>query len=321
LEGAPLTRRLLVTGATGFVGIHLLKALDRSGHRIYGTSFPHEPDGPGLSCECRICRLDIRDRDAVMDLVADIRPDWVFHLAAVSNVKHSWEKRSETLETNLLGTLHVLEAIRSFAPDARMLFVSSSNVYREVPTPGQGLSESDAVRPVSPYAFSKISGEMLCGLYADVEGLDIVISRAFPHTGPGQSPDFVCSDWARQIARIEKGKQRSVIRVGNLAVSRDFCDVRDVVKAYVRLLEVGESKQIYNVASGTAVQLRGILDRLLSLSPLQVDVQVDPRKLRPSDISRLCGDFSKLSRATGWEPAIPLEQTLVDLLEYWREKL
>ncbi len=315
-----MTRRLLVTGATGFVGLHLLKALDRPGHRIYGTSFPHDPDGPELRCECRLCRLDIRSRDAVMDLFADIRPDWVFHLAAVSSVKHSWKKRSETLETNLLGTLNVLEAIRSFAPDARMLFVSSSNVYREVSTPGQGMSETDAVRPVSPYAFSKISGEMLCGLYADVETLDVVISRAFPHTGPGQSPDFVCSDWARQIARIEQGKQPPVMQVGNLEVFRDFCDVRDVVRAYVRLLELGDSNQIYNVASGTAVQLRGILDRLLSLTPLEVDVQIDPNKLRPSDIARLCGDFSKLNLATGWTPAIPLEQTLADLLEYWREK-
>ncbi len=315
-----MNRKLLVTGATGFVGTHLLKALDRPGQRIYGTSFPHDPDGPGLSCECRICRLDIRDRAAVMALFADVRPDWVFHLAAVSNVRHSWEKRSETLETNLMGTLHVLEAIRASAPEARLLFASSSNVYRDVSTPGQGLSETDAVRPVSPYAFTKISGEMLCALYAEVEGLDVVISRAFPHTGPGQSPDFVCSDWARQIARIERGEQRPVIRVGNLEVSRDFCDVRDVVKAYIRLLELGESNQIYNVATGTAVRLGGILDRLLSLTPLEVDVQVDPGKLRPSDISRLCGDFSKLNRITGWKPDIPLDRTLADLLEYWRER-
>jgi len=314
-----LTRRILVTGATGFVGAHLLEALDRTDQHIFGTSFPHEPGSPGLSCANHLCRLDLRQAQGVSALVREARPDWVFHLAAVSNVRHSWERPSETLETNLLGTQNLLEAVRDHAPGARVLFVSSSEVYADVPITGQGLKETDEVRPISPYAFSKISGEMLCRFYTEVEGLDIIISRAFPHTGPRQSPDFVCSDWARQIARIEKGTQVPEIRVGNIEVFRDFCDVRDVVLAYIRLLEQGECGETYNVSSGTAVSLKHILERLLSQSLSTIEVGIDPAKLRKTDIVRLQGDNRKLREATGWEPTVPLERTLTDLLDHWRK--
>jgi GDP-4-dehydro-6-deoxy-D-mannose reductase len=316
-----LTRHILVTGATGFVGTHLVQALDRPDNRIFGTSFPQEPGSHGLACESDFCRLDLRQGPGVSALVEAARPDWVFHLAAVSNVRHSWERRGETLETNLLGTQNLLEAIRTHAPGARVLFASSSNVYADMPFSGQGLKETDEVRPISPYALSKICGEMLCRFYTDVEGLDIVISRAFPHTGPGQSRDFVCSDWARQIVQIENGTHESEIRVGNIDVFRDFCDVRDVVLAYERLLETGKTGEAYNVSSGTAVALRLVLEQLLSLSGSSVEVRVDPEKLRKTDILRLQGDNRKLHEASGWEPAIPLERTLADLLDHWREAL
>jgi GDP-4-dehydro-6-deoxy-D-mannose reductase len=313
-----LTRHILITGATGFAGAHLLSALDLPGHHIFGTSFPQEPGIQGQACESELCRLDLRKGPEVLALVKEARPDWVFHLAAVSNVRHSWERRGETLETNLLGTQNLLEAIRMHSPGARVLFVSSSNVYADAPSSGEALKETDTIRPISPYAFSKISGEMLCRFYVEVEGLDIVISRAFPHTGPGQSPDFVCSDWARQIVQIENGTRAPDIRVGNIDVFRDFCDVRDVVQAYVRLLEEGGRGEVYNISSGTAIALRRILDELLSLAGASVDVRVDPQKLRKTDIVHLQGDNSKLRETTGWEPAIPLERTLADLLEFWR---
>lgn len=313
-----MTRNILVTGATGFVGSFLLEALDRSDHQIFGTSYPHEPFAPGLSCESEICRVDIRRSELLEPWIKDIRPDWVFHLAAVSNVRHSWEKRQETLETNVLGTLNVLEAVRKHAAHARVLFVSSSNVYADVPASGQSLTEAHTVRPISPYAFSKISGEQLCRFYTEIEGLDVVISRAFPHTGPGQSPDFVCSDWARQIVRIDKKIQEPELFVGNIEVFRDFLDVRDVVQAYIRLLERGQRGETYNVASGRAVALRKILEQMLSQSPEEVLVHVDPGKLRKTEIFHLQGDNRKLREATDWEWAIPLEQTLFDLLSYWR---
>jgi GDP-4-dehydro-6-deoxy-D-mannose reductase len=315
-----LSRRILITGATGFVGTHLLKALDRRDHRLFGTSFPHEPEAPDLACENRICRLDIRRGEDLAALTAEVRPNWIFHLAAVSNVRHSWERRGETLETNILGTLHLLEAVRRHAPKARILFVSSSNVYRET-TAGRLLTESDALHPLSPYAYSKICGERLCGFYGEVEGVDAVVSRAFPHTGPGQSPDFVCSDWARQIVAIERGLRPPEIQVGNVDVERDFCDVRDVVRAYVRIMERGQSGETYNVSSGTAVSLRRILDLLMSMSPGPAEVTVDPAKIRQTEISSLCGDSRKLREATGWAPVFSLERTLADLLEFWRQSL
>ena len=316
-----MTQRILITGATGFVGAHLLKALDRTDSLIFGTSFPQEPGQTGLSCAGRLCRLDLRQAAAVASYVQEAQPDWVFHLAAVSNVRHSWERRGETLETNLLGTQNLLEAVRTQAPGARVLFVSSSNVYADPPQAGQALKETDEVRPISPYAFSKISGELLCRFYTEVEGLDIVISRAFPHSGPGQSSDFVCSDWSRQIALIEKEIQSPEIKVGNIDVFRDFCDVRDVVLAYISLMERGKRGETYNVCSGSAVSLKHILDLLLSLSSSSVEILVDPAKLRKTDIIHLEGDNRKLLEATGWGPAVPLEHMLSDLLDFWRRSV
>ncbi len=313
-----MTRKILITGATGFVGSFLLEALDRPDHQIFGTSYPHEPCASDLSCDSEIRRLDIRCHEPLETWVRETGPDWVFHLAAVSNVGHSWDRRQETLETNLLGTLNVLEAVRKHAPRARVLFVSSSNVYADVPESGQSLAESHIVRAISPYAYTKISGEQLCRFYGEIEGLDVVISRAFPHTGPRQSPDFVCSDWARQIARIEKRIQEPELFVGNIDVCRDFLDVRDVVQAYVKLLERGRSGETYNVASGKAVSLRKILERLCSRSSEDVRVHVDPGKLRKTDILHLQGDNRKLREETEWEWTIPLDQTLSDLLAYWR---
>jgi GDP-4-dehydro-6-deoxy-D-mannose reductase len=321
LESEALTRTILVTGATGFVGTHLLRVLDTPENRLFGTSFPESPVPLELSCPNELCRLDIRQAEAVSDLVSRIQPDWIFHLAAVSNVGHTWARRSETLETNLLGTLNVLDAVRTSAPGARILFTSSSNVYAEDVAQERSLRETDMVRPLSPYAYSKISGELLCNFYQEVEGLDIVISRAFPHTGPGQSPDFVCSDWARQVIRIEKGQQNPEIQVGNLAVYRDFCDVRDVVRAYTLLMERGRSGEIYNVSSGEVVALKQILEHLLALIENPPRIRVDPKKLRKTDIIRLCGDNRKIRDATGWEPVIPLRQTLEDLASYWRREL
>jgi GDP-4-dehydro-6-deoxy-D-mannose reductase len=316
-----LTRTILITGATGFVGTHLMRALDLPGNRLFGTAFPEPPAPLELSCSLELCRLDIRQADAVGELVARIRPDWIFHLAAVSNVAHTWTRRAETLETNLLGTLNVLDAIRASVPGARVLFTSSSNVYAEEAARERGLRETDEVKPLSPYAYSKISGEHLCGFYREVEGLDIVISRAFPHTGPGQSPDFVCSDWARQVIRIERGLQEPELLVGNLGVFRDFCDVRDVVRAYLLLMERGRNGEIYNVSSGEVVALKEILDHLISLVPNPPRIRVDPSKLRKTDIARLCGDNRKIKDAVGWEPVIPLSQTLDDLAAFWRREL
>jgi GDP-4-dehydro-6-deoxy-D-mannose reductase len=308
----------LITGASGFAGRHLAAALPPSKYTVFGTCFPLPPRGP----ETSVFFLDLRSERDVYDAVRTVQPQWVIHLAAVSNVRQSWDRRKETMETNVMGTFYLLEAVKKYAAGARFLFVSSADVYGDVTSDGGGdgrpLAESEPFRPVNPYGLSKLEGELLGGFYGRADGLDIVIARPFPHTGPGQTPDFVCSDWARQIIRIERGAQESVLKVGNLDVRRDFTDVRDVVAAYALLMQKGERGEVYNICRGEALSLRWILDVLLSHSTRVIDVEPDPGKMRPADISYLSGDNGKIRRATGWEPRIPMEQTLRDLLDYWR---
>jgi GDP-4-dehydro-6-deoxy-D-mannose reductase len=311
-------RRVFITGATGFAGRHLMNALASSGNSVCGTTYPQ----PAHPDEKNIRRLDLRSERDVFEAVKSARPDWVFHLAAVSNVRQSWEKKRETMETNIMGTFFLFEAVKKFSPGARILFISSSDVYGVVPgTEGAAprpLSEDDPFQLVSPYALSKFGGELMAGFYRRSEGLDVVIARPFPHTGPGQSPDFVCSDWARQIIQIERGSQEPVIRVGNTQVLRDFTDVRDAVSAYALLLEKGKAGEVYNVCSGRGTALREILGIVLSSVSKEVSVEQDPEKLRKVDIPHLVGDNQKIRAETGWEPRIPLERTLADLLDYWR---
>ncbi|HEX9901390.1 MAG TPA: GDP-mannose 4,6-dehydratase [Acidobacteriota bacterium] len=308
--------RVLVTGATGFVGRHLVRLLCQRGDRVFGTCYP---DHPG--CEDRdFAHLDLRSEADSAEFIRSARPERVFHLAALSNVRQSWEKRAETIETNLLGTSNLLEAVRRFAPGCRVLFLSSSDVYGELSGQEKYFKEEDPCQVVNPYAFTKAAGELLSRFYVQVEKLDIIIARPFPHTGPGQTPNFVFSDWAWQVAFIERGARPPFIEVGNLAVRRDYSDVRDTVQAYVLLMDKGRSGETYNVCSGLAVSLQEVLDTLLKLAARPVEVRQDPARLRKTDIPFLAGDGSKLRRETGWAPVIPFCQTLRDLLDFWREK-
>lgn len=308
--------KVFITGATGFVGNHLIDLLEPSGHTIYGTAFPEKPDARAEN----ISYLDIRSGEKLSEAIKSIRPDWIFHLAAISNVSHSWVNKKETLETNIMGTFNLFEAARTFAPQARILYVSSSDVYGVVAPTEEALSEENSSHAMSPYAFTKMSGELLSKFYAQVENLHIVISRSFPHTGPGQGPDFVSSDWACQITQIEKGMAEPVLKVGNLERQRDFTDVRDVVRAYVLLMQKGRKGEVYNVCSGRVFSLEEILGTLLSLSSKKIEIQVDPKRLRKADIPFLVGDNRKIKRETSWEPKIPIKQSLLDLLEYWRKR-
>lgn len=313
--------KIFITGITGFVGTHLVRELAPRGGEVFGTAYPKVPEDWSACNTDNVCFLDIRKEADLSALVARIQPDWVFHLAAISNVKHSWEKRKETLETNLTGTFNLFEALRKHAPHARVLYVSSSDVYGVISPVTKALSEQDAVDPVNPYALTKIGGEILCRFYSQIEGLDIVVARPFSHTGPGQNPDFVCSDWAFQIARIEKERRNPRIKVGNIDVKRDFLDVRDVVNAYILLMEKGEKGQIYNISSGDAISLREILTILLSFSAEVIEVDVDPARRRKIDIPLLVGDSQKFRKITSWQPKIPLSQSLHELLEHWRSRL
>jgi GDP-4-dehydro-6-deoxy-D-mannose reductase len=307
--------KVFITGATGFVGCYLRELLKSLGHRIWGSAFPHVPETPP---DEQIFYLDIRSDKEVFAHIKDIKPDWVFHLAAVSNVGHSWKRRKETMETNIVGTLNLFEGLREYSPHARVIFISSSDIYGTEHSFESPLDEKSDVTAVNPYAYSKWSGEVLSEFYTRIENLNIVIARPFPHTGPGQSPDFVCSDWACQIARIEKGQSEPEIHVGNITVERDFTDVRDVVRAYVALVEKGRTGEVYNVCSGQSYSLETILQCLLSHTQKEIAVRIDSQKIRKVDISRLVGDNQKIREEISWEPKIPLERSLEELLDYWR---
>jgi GDP-4-dehydro-6-deoxy-D-mannose reductase len=310
--------KVFITGASGFVGRHLIRLLSGS-HTITGTVYPEKPEELKGMLDCDLVYLDIRDEQDVSQAVERVKPDWVFHLAAVSNVKDSWERPRETLDINLLGTLNLLEAVKAHSQEARILNISTSDVYGIFGRAETPFKEDDLVEVVNPYAFSKLNAESLGRFYVRIEGLDVVTTRSFPHTGPGQNADFVCSDWAFQIARIEKKLSEPVINIGNLQVERDYTDVRDVVKAYILLMEQGEKGETYNVCTGKATPLEEILGLLLSFSPVDIIVKVDKNKLRKTDIPLIVGSNQRICQATGWTPEILLEQTLQDLLGYWRK--
>jgi len=322
-------KRILITGASGFVGRHLVGRLSaahkKTGIEIFGTCFPERPEHcetlAGAASSVKLFHIDLRSEDSVAGLVRDVRPDRIFHLAAHSQVRTSWDKRRETMETNLMGTFFLFEAVRRFAPAARLLFVSSSDVYGSLaPRAKKLFYEKDRDGVVSPYAFTKIGGELLAELYALRDKMAVVVARPFPHTGPGQAAVFVCSDWARQIVRIERGEAPPVLSVGDLRIRRDCLDVRDVVRAYALLMEKGFPGEVYNVASGRAPALGDILRTLLSFTESKIEVRVDPGRLRKGDIPYLAGSYRKIKARTGWTPRIPMERTLRDVLEYWRNK-
>lgn len=309
---------MFITGASGFVGSYLCRLLHSSSYIIYGTCYPERPEDCDRTIADKIYYQDVRDAEGLSALIEKVRPDWIFHLAAVSSVRRSWDNRDETFDINLSGTYHLFEAVRRYSSHTRILYISSSDVYGVLAPVDKPLSEEDEIKPVNPYAFTKISGELLAGFYARIEGLDIVLARPFPHTGPGQSTDFVCPDWAFQIAQIEKRDREPVVTVGNTDVERDFSDVRDVVRAYVCLMQKGRKGEVYNVCSGRAVALKDVLAMLLSFAVEEIDVRVDPRKLRKTDIPLLVGDNRKIQQETSWKPKIPLERTLEDLLNHAR---
>jgi len=314
--------RVFITGASGFVGRHLIHALRAEGktkYDIYGTCFPEKPS---LN-EKNLFHLNIKSSKNLSKLISDIKPDWVFHLAAASSVRRSWEKRRETLETNIIGTFNILESLRMFSPKSKMLFVSSSEVYDFNQGDKQKVTEKSPLKISNPYAYSKVAGEKLCEFYAEVEKLDVIIARPFPHTGPGQTEDFVCSDWAKQIAEIESGKKQAIIQVGNLDVISDYCDVRDVVKAYILLLKKGRREEIYNICSGKAISLKKILKTLIEESAIKnnVKIEIDQTKLRKVNTQIRWGSNNKIKKEIGWRPDIPLDQSLYDLLEYWRQRI
>jgi GDP-4-dehydro-6-deoxy-D-mannose reductase len=302
--------KILVTGAGGFVGGHLVPALIDQGHEVVGT---------GLAEGDNLRYLDIRDAEAVDSIVKYVQPEWVFHLAGQSSVSLSWREPALTYEVNVVGTHHLFDAIHRHVPGCRVHLAASSDEYGKVPPEDCPLDESAPLRPVSPYAVSRVAGEWIARMYYESVGMHALVTRAFMHIGPGQPPSFATADWARQIAMAEVGQTEPVVRTGNLDGRREFGDVRDVIRAYQAVIEHGQPGDAYNVATGEPYRLGDVLGELISMSTIDIEVVTDPAKLRPIDFPVLYGDASKLKAATGWEPSYKLTETLTDLLEHWRE--
>jgi GDP-4-dehydro-6-deoxy-D-mannose reductase len=317
-EAGPKTRGddgpVLVTGAAGFAGGHLAELLS---DRPDLVCWSREAPAPDLVPSARWQQIDLLDRERVRDAVAALRPAQVYHLAGMPHVGSSWDATTPTLAGNVLATHYLLDAMRRAGGRARLLVTSSATVY--APS-DQAIAEDGPIAPRSPYALSKLAQEMRSLRGIPEDGVDMIVVRAFNHSGPRQAPAFAAPSFARQIALMERGALPPVIRAGNLAPRRDLSDVRDVVRAYVALMERGASARIYNVASGVGRPIGDILDALISRARVTVTVETDPSLLRPNDTAALVGDCSRLRRDTGWSPQIPFEKMLDDLLEYWRLK-
>lgn len=310
--------RVLVTGATGFVGTHLVQLLRRQSFSVHGTYLtkPTPASFPG-----ELYRCDVRHAEQIRRVLRRVRPHRIFHLAALSSAVGSFQNSRSVYEANFWGTYNLVEAVHGIAPRARVLIVGSAQVYGAVAPKRLPVSESQALAPDSPYALSKAAADLLAHQYFRRFGLHIVLARPFNHTGPGQNPEFVCSGLARQVACIDLGLQPPVLRVGNLNVRRDFSDVRDVVKAYLLLVERGRPGETYNVCSGRPVRVREVVNLLRSLSSRRISVRVQPRLLRPGETRILYGSNLKLRRATGWRAQCSLRETLSDLFAHWKNLL
>ncbi len=314
---------ILVTGAGGFVGGHLLTYLNQLPNVIlHGTLASEVERRPALAALCpHLWTLDLRDPAAVLDMLAAVQPDQIFHLAGQAYVPRSFEDPWETLETNIRSTLNILQAVQQLKIPARVLVVGSAETYGAVKPEYLPLTEDTPLAPTSPYSVSKIGQDMLALQYTLAHQVFTVRTRPFNHIGPGQNNRFAVPNWASQIAESEVGRREPVVYVGNLSAARDFTDVRDVVRAYVMALDQGKSGAVYNVCSGQAYTMQSIMDKLVSLSRIPIEIRIDPERFRAVEIPVLMGSYRRLRDQTGWEPQMPIDQSLRDVLDEWRQRV
>ncbi len=294
--------RALVTGATGFVGPYLTEHLADAGDDVVGLDL----------------EIDVTDAESIHRALLDIKPQVVYHLAALSHVGESWNAPGQVFQVNTMGTLNVLLASGSAGVE-RVLVVGSAEQYGQVEPGDMPIDEDQPMRPITPYGASKAAAEMAASHAFLGRGLPVLCARAFNHIGPGQSPGMVVSAIAEQVARNERSGD-DVVLTGDLTPTRDFTDVRDVVRAYRLLVELGEPGEVYNVCSGRAVAIREVAEKLLALADRPMRLETDPARLRPVEVPAHWGDNTKLRTATGWLPTIPLERSMADVLAWWRAR-
>lgn len=305
------------------MGSHLAELLLSRGFEVYGSvrwrsrldNISHIKD------RLMLIETDIRDPHSVARLIKECRPDCIFHLAAQSFVQSSFRSPHDTLATNVLGTINLLEAVRTANIDPVIQIAGSSEEYGLVHPDELPITENNQLRPLSPYGVSKVAEDSLGFQYFKSYGMKIVRTRAFNHEGPRRGDVFVTSNFSKQVAEIERGKKEPVIHVGNLEAKRDFSDVRDIVRAYLLSVEKCRPGEVYNICSGKTWTISSVLDMLRSMAKVKFDVCEDPSRMRPCDVRLLQGDCTKFTKETGWKPTIPFEKTMEDLLNYWRERV
>lgn len=302
-------KKLFVTGLSGFVGQAIRQSLINQ-----APAWPYELVGT-------VRRIELLDPHGLAEIFQEDRPDYVIHLAAQSFVPEAIKNPRSTYEVNFLGTLNLLEALKASNFRGRLLYIGTGDVYGLVEEDALPISETQPLRPRNPYAVSKAAAEMLCFQWNQSDGMDIVSARPFNHIGAGQSERFVVSDFAKQIAEIKKGLREPVLHVGDVDVTRDFTDVRDVVRAYLMLLRQGSAGEAYNVCSGNEHSIRGLLVQLMELAGVNAEIVQDPQRLRRAEQRRVIGSYTKLHQTTGWRPQIEIKQSLQDALSYWEKKI
>jgi GDP-4-dehydro-6-deoxy-D-mannose reductase len=315
--------KAFITGIAGFAGRHLITYLHSRGDEVAGLEPEDTEDLDKLAKahDIKIFTGDIRDEKALSKALKQFKPDTIFHLAAQSSVRLSFENPQDTFSINIMGTLTLLEAINKLNIQTKTLVITSSEVYGPLLPEEIPVSENHPLHPVNPYAVSKAAVDLLAYQYVKSYGQQVYVARAFSHSGPWQKTVGVLSDWAFQIAKIDLGLSQPIIKVGNMNVKRDYGDVRDVVRAYVDIIEKGKPGEPYNVCSGIGYKLADLLEKYRRFTQKEIMVVVDQSRMRPVDIPILVGSNEKLRRDTGWNPTIPIDNTLKDIFDFWREYL
>ena len=314
-------KKAFITGITGFAGSFLAEYLLAQGdYEVSGTYLSDNSISnlDSVKDKVKLYKVDLQNFEDTKKAVSEVLPDEVYHLAALASASASFTDPAEFINNNISAEVNLLEAIRNANISPRILIVSSAEVYGDVDPSNIPTNETAPLRPVNPYAVSKVAQDFLGLQYFLTYKLPVVRVRPFNHIGPRQAPNFVVASFAKKIADIEKGKMEPVLTVGNLNAKRDFTDVRDMVEAYVKILNKGEAGEVYNIGSGTSVQISDLLEKLMSFSTKQIQVEPDEKLFRPNDAPELVCDNTKIQNVTDWAPKISLEQTLKETLEYWR---